>query len=115
MRLFFIAPLVPVVLLAPGLVLVEPPVLPSLYSEASPGTLLGGKTAGCDGPFRSRLAAKSPNTGRRATGADPEKKKGRIEMRPKFREEKPEGLAMRTGGPASHRMKRIGLSFSTNG
>ena len=76
----FIAPLVPVLLLAPGLVLVEPPVLlvcasaavpsdraridaavrtrrfiryPPCASEASPGTLPGGKTAACGGPFRS--------------------------------------------------------------
>ena len=79
-RLLFVAPLFPVLVLAPGLVPVEPPVLPVCASaavpsdraridaavrarrfircppcgnEASLGTLLGGKTARYDGPFRS--------------------------------------------------------------
>ncbi len=138
-RLLFIAPLVPVLLLAPGLALVEPVLLvcaiatvpsesaridaavrtrrfirsSSLYKRDVPWDAASRKTHGCG--RRSGLAAKSRNAGRRATRARCEKKKGRIEMRPKFREEKPEGLAMRTGGPASHRRKRIGLRFSTNG
>jgi hypothetical protein len=43
------------------------------------------------------------------------KKKGRTEARPKFREEKPEGLAMRSGGTGSHRTIRIGGRLSING
>src|SRR5581483_853749 len=73
----------------------------SLYKRDVPWDAASRKTHGCG--RRSGLAAKSRNAGRRATRARCEKKKGRIEMRPKFREEKPEGLAMRTGGPASHR------------
>src|SRR5579883_584871 len=39
-----------------------------------------------------------------ATGTQ---KKGRTEARPKFREEKPEGLAVRPDEPASHRTIRL--------
>jgi hypothetical protein len=64
-------------------------------------------TAGCSATFRSILKVdrsrachdRSPVRLQRSFQR-PEKKKGRIEMRPKFREEKPEGLAARSGGPA---------------
>jgi hypothetical protein len=44
--------------------------------------------------------APRPPAGPAQCKGDKAKKKGRIEMRPKFREEKPEGLAVRSGGPA---------------
>jgi hypothetical protein len=113
----FIAPLVPVLLLVPGLVLVEPRVPLVCTSAAVPSD-----RARIDAAIRTRRFIRCPPCASEASpgtlparGAGPEKKKGRTEMRPKFREEKPEGLAMRTGGPASHRTKRIGPSFSTNG
>lgn len=43
------------------------------------------------------------------------KKKGRTEARPKFREEKPEGLAVRSGGTGSHCTIRIEARLSING
>lgn len=135
-RLLFIAPLVPLLVL--GLVLVAPPLLLVCASAAVPS-----ESARIDAAVRTRrFIGDPPVQARRLLGrclknhrlrhhvpvspqsramldsappAQVRKKKGRIEMRPKFREEKPEGLAMRSGGPASHRRKRIGLSFSTNG
>jgi hypothetical protein len=44
---------------------------------------------------------------RRAHAGAKPKKKGRTKARPKFREEKPEGLAVRPDEPASHRTIRL--------
>lgn len=55
------------------------------------------------GRRRSLLFGKGHRCGQRKRAAH--------EARPKFREEKPEGLAVRSGGPASHRTARIGAVY----
>ena len=115
-RPLFSAPLVPVLLLAPGLVLVEPPVLvcasaavpsdraridaavrtrrfiryPPCISEASLGTLPGGKLPGA--ATRSGLAAKSPNTERRTTRTSGQRKRAASKCGPSSGRKSPKDL-----------------------
>jgi hypothetical protein len=71
-------------------------------------------TVGCAATFRAILEVKGTGPAKRANirrQAGIDKKKGRTEVRPKFREEKPEGLAVRSGEPASHRTVRMAAVY----